>query len=127
VLLFGDPSDANRSLAAWLGERELISVAGPATTTLADQFKPDVVLLDFHGLPVPTGHTVSLLKDLSPAPLVIVLTHDGSAAMQRRCRERGVDAVFDKTTELEAIERWLENTRVAIAASRADGRNATLV
>jgi two-component system, OmpR family, response regulator len=128
VLLFGDPSDANRSLSALLGERELIDIAGPATTTtaavvLADNFKPDVVLLDFHGLPVSTGYTVSLLKDLSPAPLVIVLTHDGSAAMRRRCREMGVDAVFDKTTELEAVARWLENTRTAIAGSGADESN----
>jgi DNA-binding NarL/FixJ family response regulator len=124
VLLFGEASAANKALSTWLGEHPLIHAAGPATTTvsavvLAANFKPDVVLLDFHGLPVSTAYTVSLLKELSPAPLVVVLTHDSSAAMRRRCREAGVDAVFDKTTELDDVAAWLDDTRLSIGASQS--------
>jgi DNA-binding NarL/FixJ family response regulator len=118
VLLIGNPGAASVALSTWLGEREL-DLAGPATTTvaavvLAASFKPDVILLDFHGLPVSIAYTVSLLKELSPAPLVLVLTHDASAAMRRRCLAAGVDAVFDKTTQLEEVAAVLEQTRQSI-------------
>lgn len=121
VLLVGHAGAASAALSAWLSEREkLLDVAGPAETTaagfaLAASFEPDVVLLDFHGLPVSISYTVSRLKALSPAPLVVVLTHDASAPMRRRCREARVDAVFDKTTELETVAALIEQSRKAIA------------
>jgi chemotaxis response regulator CheB len=129
VLLIGHASAASSALSAWLGARNLLDVAGPAPTTvaaivLAASFKPDVVLLDFHGLPISTGYTVSLLKDLSPTPLVLVLTHDASDAMRRRCREIGVDAVFDKTAELESVAGWLEQTRTSLDGSPSYGASA---
>jgi DNA-binding NarL/FixJ family response regulator len=121
VLLVGDAGPANVALSAWLGEREMLEVAGPVATTaealaLAASFKPDVTLLDFHGLPASTGYTVSLFKGLSPPPLVFVLTHDASETMRRRCNEARVDAVFDKTTELETVATVLEQTRESFAA-----------
>jgi DNA-binding NarL/FixJ family response regulator len=124
VLLVGDAGPANVALSAWLSEREMIEVAGPAATmaaalALAASFKPDVTLLDFHGLPISTGCTVSMFKGLSPAPLVFVLTHDASGTMRRRCREARVDAVFDKTIELEAVAAVLEQTRKSLAESPA--------
>ena len=121
VLLVGHAGTASVALSAWLSEREkLLDVAGPAETTaaavtLAASFEPDVVLLDFHGLPASISYTVSLLKDLSPSPLVLVLTHDASAIMRQRCHEARVDAVFDKTTELETVAALLEQTRKSIA------------
>jgi len=119
VLLVGNVGTASVALSAWLSEREKLDVAGPAETTdaalaLAASFKPDVVLLDFHGLPVSISYTVSLLKELSPSLLVLVLTHDASATMRRRCREARVDAVFDKTTELETVAALLEQTRKSL-------------
>ncbi|MEO6568192.1 MAG: response regulator [Opitutaceae bacterium] len=124
VLLIGNPGAASAALSAWLGEHELLDIAGPATTTLAAvvlaaSFKPEVVLLDFHGHPMSTTYTVSLLKDLSPVPLVFLLTHDASAAMRRRCLAAGVDAVFDKTTELEALAAQLEETGKCLVRSIA--------
>jgi len=125
VLLVGNASTASVALSAWLSEREkLLDVAGPAETTdaalaLATSFKPDVVLLDFHGLPVSISYTVSPLKELLPSLLVLVLTHDASATMRRRCREARVDAVFDKTTELETVAALLEQTRTSLAETLA--------
>jgi DNA-binding NarL/FixJ family response regulator len=120
VLLAGRPGPASAALAVWVGEQSGARVAGPAafgTTApvLAAAFQPHVVLLDFHGLPASTTSTVSLLKKLSPPPLVIVLTHDASEAMRRRCRKARVDAVFDKTSELEAVATLLRDTQKSLA------------
>jgi DNA-binding NarL/FixJ family response regulator len=116
VLLVGTAGAASRALATWLSERTPLDLAGPAkstteTLTLAARFRPDVILLDFHGLPASIEGTVSFFKELSPPPLVLVLTHDASDTMRRRCHAANVDAVFDKTTDLEAIAALLERTR----------------
>jgi DNA-binding NarL/FixJ family response regulator len=120
VLLLGRSGTASDALAVWVNEQSGATIAGPAAATakalaLADTFVPDVVLLDFHGLSGgSTAHIVSLLKKLSVPPLVVVLTHDGSDAMRRRCREASVDAVFDKTNELDALVTLLTDTQVAL-------------
>ena len=119
VLLAGCPGPASAALAVWVGEQSGATVAGPATVAaaasrLAETFQPHVVLLDFHGLPVSTAATVAFLKKLAPPPVVVVLTHDASEAMRRRCREAHVDAVFDKTSELEAVARLLQDTQKSL-------------
>ena len=120
VLLVGHAGAAARALAAWLGERKALDLAGPAKTTaatfaLAARFKPDAVLLDFHGLPIAIDRTVARFKEFSPPPLVLVLTHDASETMRRRCRAACVDAVFDKTADLESVASLLKRTRKSIA------------
>ena len=112
VQLAGSATGSNSALVAWLGEIDGVEVTGGGRTTaealaLATVGRPDVVLLDFHGLPVSTGYAVTLFKELSPAPAVFVLTHDASPPMRRRCLEARVDAVFDKTAELEALRAVL--------------------
>ena len=108
VLLFSSAGPASVSLTTWLAEQEGLLVCAPASTmhesiSLAVEFQPHVVLLDFHGLPVSTGYVVARLKELPLRPAVFVLTHDASAAMRRRCHASGVEAVFDKTAELDAL------------------------
>ncbi len=120
VLLAGRPGPASGALAAWVSDQNGAKVAGLTATTaealaLAVIFQPHVVLLDFHGLSFSTTHSVSLLKKLSPPPLVIVLTHDGSEAMRSRCREALVDAVFDKTNELEAVAALLQDAHNSLS------------
>jgi DNA-binding NarL/FixJ family response regulator len=120
VLLAGRPGAASRALATWVSDQSGATVTGPAATmaeapALIATFHPHVVLLDFHGVTVSTTTAVSLLKVLSPPPFVIVLTHDASEAMRRRCRLAGVDAVFDKTRELEAVATLLQATRASVA------------
>ena len=112
VLLAGSTTESSSSLASWLAEQAGIEVTPSGRTTaetlaLATVVRPDVILLDFHGLVVSTGSAVALFKELTPAPAVFVLTHDASPAMRRRCLAAGVDAVFDKTAELEALRTAL--------------------
>lgn len=108
VLLVGPVGPASRVLAAWLAESGDYAIAGPAESTaaslaLAARYRPHVVLLEFHGLPISIGYLVALFKELTAESLVFVLSHEVSEAMRRRCRAAGVDAVFDKTTELPAL------------------------
>ena len=119
VLPVGNAGAASTALTAWLAEQEDLDVCAPAMTTaatiaLAVQFQPQVVLLDFHGLPVSTAYTIALLKELVLPPAVFVLTHDASPAMRRRCHEARADAVFDKTAELEALRDALGRLQRAL-------------
>ncbi len=123
VLLVGNPGAARSALSAWLPEQEdIIVCTAPASTSeaivRAAQFQPHAVLLDFHGLPIATGFTIMLFKELTPQPAVFVLTHDASAPMRRRCHEAGADGVFDKTAELEALRDKLSLLRRSLAAAR---------
>ena len=118
VLLIGMPGAAGAALSGWLDELAQVEVAGPAPTTvaalvLAARFQPEVVPARF-----PRITRIDQLHRF-PSPLVFLLTHDASAAMRRRCLAMGVDAVFDKTTELETVTAVLEQTRKSFAASPA--------
>jgi DNA-binding NarL/FixJ family response regulator len=121
VLVADGGRPASTALAEWLREQNGLEVQGPlspltSAIALAAKFCPHVVLLDFHGLPVSVGYTVALLKELTPPPTVFVLTHEVSEAMRRRCREAGVDAIFNKTTELELLAHGLSNLARGSAA-----------
>jgi DNA-binding NarL/FixJ family response regulator len=122
VLLVGKTGAAGHALAAWLGERKALELAGPKKTiaaalSFAAEFRPDAVLLDFHGQSTSIAATVLCFKEFLPPPLVLVLTHDASSAMRRRCHEAQVDAVFDKTAELELVAALLKRARKTILAS----------
>ena len=112
ALLAGSLTGSSAPLAQWLSEQDGVEVTGSGRTTaetlaLATVVRPDVILLDFHGLIISTGSAVALFKELTPAPAVFVLTHDASPAMRRRCLGAGVDAIFDKTADLESLREAL--------------------
>jgi DNA-binding NarL/FixJ family response regulator len=118
VQLVGPIGAASGALRAWLGERAGLHLAGPAATiaaalALATTFRPQAVVLDFHGLPVSVTRTVALFKQNRPPPHVIVLAHDASPALRRRCRDARVDAVFDRTNELDLLAAHLEQLRTS--------------
>ena len=121
VLVVDEGRPVNRALAEWLRLQPELMVRGPAATVPAalafiTTFHPDVVLLDFHGLSVPIWIAVKLFKALSPAPQVFVLTHDMNDVMRRRLLEARVDAVFDKTSDLDALAALLTSLRTEPAS-----------
>lgn len=121
VLVVDEGRPVNRALAEWLRIQPELMVRGPAATVPAalaftNTFHPDVVLLDFHGLSVPIWIAVKLFKTLSPAPRVFVLTHDMNDVMHRRLLEARVDAVFDKTSDLDALATLLTSIRTKPAS-----------
>jgi DNA-binding NarL/FixJ family response regulator len=119
VLLVGSSGLASAALASWLADQNAAAIVGPAITLdqmleLGRRFRPHLVLLDFHGLPIAIAAAASRLKELTPMPRIVVLTHDGSDAMRRRCRAACVDAVFDKTSELDAMADLLRDLRQSL-------------
>jgi DNA-binding NarL/FixJ family response regulator len=131
VLLVGSPGDASLALTGWLWEQGGLVVVGPAASTpaaleLAVDFRPDVVLLDFHGWAGFVGPVISLFKELAPAPQVFVLTYETSNATRRHCQAAQADAVFHKTAELDPLKTALDALRSPSAAGISGQRPSAL-
>jgi len=58
----------------------------------------DLFLLEGNGIGV-----VAACRDRKPGQKVAVVTNYATPAMRRRCLDYGADAVFDKSTELDAL------------------------
>lgn len=111
-LLAGTVTESSSTLTSWLGQRDGAHVTGSDRTTaetlaFATVNRPDVVPLDIQDLTVPANNTVALFKVLTSAPAVFMLTHDAGPAMRRLGLQAGVEAIFDKTVELEALRAAL--------------------
>jgi len=69
---------------------------------------PALMVLDLH---LPDGNAMNLLyvfKRLVPDMQIVVLSNDASSFNRTKCREEGVDAFFDKSTEFEGALAWLQ-------------------
>jgi two-component system response regulator DevR len=65
--------------------------------------KPDVVLLD---LPSSKGDGLEMLqclKNVKPAPAVIIMTDDLHPLVHQKYLEAGADFLFDRSTEFEQV------------------------
>ncbi|MGH7225839.1 MAG: hybrid sensor histidine kinase/response regulator, partial [Gemmataceae bacterium] len=96
VLIVDDNADAARSLGMLLeisGHETRLCYDGQTGLTEAENFRPEVVLLDI-GLPGLDGLEVARrlrVLDLSPRPLLVALTGYGQADDVRRSQEAGFD------------------------------------
>ena len=69
----------------------------------------DVVIVDIFlrsgsGLGVLRG-----MRSFAPPPDRVVLTNHATSDMRSRCRAMGADAVFDKSTDVEAMVDWFSH------------------
>ena len=93
------------------GERELLVVAeaadGPTAMQAADQFAPDVVLLDI-SLPTMSGFDVArAVKRRHPRTVVVILTmHEDDGHLFAAIRS-GADAFAAKSIEIEELVRLI--------------------
>lgn len=67
----------------------------------------DIFLRDGSGLDV-----LQACRERSGARLMVVLSNYATPEVRKRCRELGADAVFDKSTELEALVSYCCAARV---------------
>lgn len=108
VLVVGQPGPGKSGLLEWLAEipglrlntADELAGAALGSATAAEY---DVIILDFHGIPLTLGPVVRRLKSAAATTTVFVLTHDASPVMRRYCAEAGVDAVFDKTSDFDLV------------------------
>ena len=91
----------------------VVAVAKTASEALerAKRTKPDVIILDI-GLPGANGISIiQELKQIQPAPVVLMLTNYSSIQIQSKCKEAGADYFFDKSSEYEKVILTIESLR----------------
>ncbi len=108
-LLIVDPVVHSRdSLATFLGLQEHLEVLGVASgaakaVQLAQQYQPDVVIMDIH-LPDMDGFTATQrLLALKAPPAVVLLTVHHRAQDLLRAQEAGAVATVEKSAGVDAI------------------------
>ena len=113
ILVVDDNMDAAKSLARLLerlhGQEVRVAHDGPEALAVADEFRPEVVLLDI-GLPGMSGYEVA--EHLRGLPefeetLIVALTGWGQEDDRRRSRGAGIDHHLVKPVDPEALTRLL--------------------
>jgi CheY-like chemotaxis protein len=128
ILVVDDNQDAADSLAMLLrlaGQEIRLANDGPTALSVADSFRPEVVMLDI-GLPGLDGYEVARRLRKRPGGenlLLIALTGYGQAEDQRLSREAGFDHHLVKPVDphvlAQALVDWTEH--------RADHTRASAV
>jgi DNA-binding NarL/FixJ family response regulator len=106
------------TMALDLPEVDVVGQAQNAPGTLDGirQTQPDVVILDIR---MPGGSGIEVLrklKEMTPAPAVIMLTNFAYVQYRSRCGEVGADFFFDKSTEFDRVPQALEQVRQGLRA-----------
>jgi PAS domain S-box-containing protein len=113
ILIVDDNPDAATLLADSLtarGHTTRVAHDGPAALRLADEFLPDVALLDI-GLPVMDGYELAhRLRERPPLRHIrlIAVTGYGQADDRRRSREAGFDVHLVKPVQLKQLGALLD-------------------
>ena len=109
TVLIVDDSDSVRASVRALFEAEPdFTVAGEAVNGLdainkADELAPDLIILDL-SMPIMNGlEAAEALKSTSPTTPIYILTAHGGPEVDRAARAAGVDAVFSKGEDMDAL------------------------
>jgi signal transduction histidine kinase/ActR/RegA family two-component response regulator len=120
VLVVDDNEDAAASLAtllAMIGNETRIAHDGAAALTIADDYRPDVVMLDI-GLPHMDGYEVCRALRARPDGrniFIVALTGWGQQHDRARSRDAGFDAHLVKPADYETLMAVLSGPRAASA------------
>jgi CheY-like chemotaxis protein len=113
VLVVDDNTDAANSLARLLtrlyGQDVRVSNDGPSALEAAEEFRPEMVLLDI-GMPEMDGYEVARRLRSRPGfeqPLLVALTGWGQQSDRRRSAEAGFDRHLVKPVDPELLEDLL--------------------
>ena len=112
IVIVDDSVVIRQRLVRQLREMDGIEVVGeaddvPVAKKLVEKLKPDVAVLDIR---MPSGSGADLvqeLKQLKPAPTVIMLTNYPYPENRKKCMALGADFFFDKSTEFQEVVRLL--------------------
>lgn len=110
VLIADDSAQIRRRLTKLIAQIDGVEVSGEATDashalSMSRSLLPDMVILDIR---MPDGSGVDVIasiKQISPPPVVIMLTNFSSPFFRNKSLQEGADYFFDKSTEFEqAVE-----------------------
>ena len=116
VLLADDDSTFRDSLRQLIESQPHLGVVGAASDglaaiELADELRPDAVVIDLH-MPLLDGVTaVARLRHDHPNLCLIALTGDEAPALHRAVREAGADEVLLKSELVEGLVERLATAR----------------
>jgi len=108
IFIADDSSVVRERLVTMLSEIEGHEITGVAQDGIEaieriQELKPDVLILDIR-MPLRSGVDVlRTVKQIDPAPKVIILTNYPYPQYRKRCMEEGADFFFDKSTEFEKV------------------------
>jgi PAS domain S-box-containing protein len=113
VLVVDDNQDSASSLGTLLqlnGQDVRVAFDGPTALSIAQEFQPQLVLLDI-GMPGMDGFEVARRLRAAPPgdhrPTIVALTGWGRDEDRRRTRESGFDEHLTKPVRIEALHRLL--------------------
>jgi PAS domain S-box-containing protein len=117
-----DGADSMAMLQELLGHQTRLAHTGPDAIVIAQEFLPDVILLDI-GLPGMDGYEVA--KELRGMPslahsLLIALTGYGSEEDRQRSREAGFDAHLAKPADQERLQLLIREHARRLQPSHQD-------
>jgi CheY-like chemotaxis protein len=112
VLVVDDNEDAADSLATLLGVMRYdvrVAYDGPEAIAAADEFTPDVALLDI-GLPKLSGYDIArhIRNTRGGDVLLVAITGWGQDEDRRKAREAGFDHHFTKPADFEVLLQLIE-------------------
>ncbi|MDB6035586.1 MAG: chemotaxis response regulator protein-glutamate methylesterase [Verrucomicrobiales bacterium] len=108
VLIANGSSDLSQGITSALSEVEgttIVGVARKMTQALAmiEIVHPDVVVLDMELPKENFSGVLSWIKELQPAPTIVVLSQVGGTTARLRCLEAGADYFLRKTAKLSDL------------------------
>jgi len=122
ILTVDDNVDAADSLASLLGtfgHEARVAYDGPTGIAVAQEFAPDVVMLDI-GMPAMNGYDLArALRSLQPRLVIVAVTGWGHDAAKRQAREAGFDHHLVKPVQESTLIELLTNV-ARDRARRAD-------
>lgn len=116
-IVIADDSDVVRQrLTRMLNDLEGVEVVGqaddtPAAMEMVEKLIPDVAVLDIR---MPAGSGADLvreIKQLNPAPKIIVLTSFPYPEVREKCMNGGADFFFDKSNEFQKVVSVIRSMR----------------
>jgi DNA-binding NarL/FixJ family response regulator len=120
-----DNATIRENLAGTLEELTCVKVAGgsagedEAGRWLADPDHAwDIVIIDLF---LKNGSGIGLLQRIQrrvPQQRVVVFSNYVNASVRKRCAQLGVDAVFDKSTEIDALVDYCARLCAQVAAAQ---------
>jgi DNA-binding NarL/FixJ family response regulator len=121
IFICDDSATVRERLVAMVLDLPGVGVVGqaedaPGSLDAIRRTRPDVVILDIR---MPGGSGIKVLrqvKQLNPAPKVIMLTNFAYVQYRKKCEEAGADFFLDKSTEFDKLPEALEQVRHGLQA-----------
>jgi two-component system, OmpR family, response regulator len=131
VFVVEDNAEIRENLAGTLEELTCVKVIGGSATEedalawFASHEEWDMLILDLFLRGGSGMRLVQRVRRVRPEQKIIVLSNYVNAGVRKRCAQLAVDAVFDKSTEIDALVDYCAQQCTRLAAGSALGPQPT--